>query len=86
MASNPNPAMLRFLLAASVVASCLAARLPAADTTVYPDQSKALLEADSRVAYDSISGMAHSSFLEHPFQALVISNHLESFLSAHLLK
>ena len=57
-----------------------------ADTTVYPDQSWALLAADSRIAYDSISGMTHSSFLERPFQALAISSKLDGFLSAHLLK
>lgn len=57
-----------------------------ADTTVYPDQSRALLAADSRIACDSISGMTHSSFLQRFSQGLAISSKLESFLSAHLLK
>jgi|GEM_PF-1565055 poly(3-hydroxybutyrate) depolymerase len=60
-----------------------------ADSTVNPDQSKNLVAADPGVAYLSIAGMTHTSFLDGSTdadfaQATTISNSLQAFLRTHL--
>lgn len=83
----------RVLLRRSAARWALSGQLPAteavhgtADSTVNPDQSRALVAADSRVAYLKIQGMTHSSFLFPTLytQSAAISNDLQKFLKANL--
>ncbi len=83
----------RVLLRRSAARWALSGQLPAvqtvhgsADSTVSPDQARALVAADRRVAYLKIEGMTHSSFLSPTSfaQSTAISNDLQKFLKANL--
>ncbi len=81
----------RVLLERSPARWALSGRLPATqaihgslDSTVFPDQSKALLAADSRVTYTEIQGMNHSSFLINFLQGGMVATDLQNFLKAHV--